>query len=114
MTDLNELGVGESHAASIASVVGSYDSQHTKYISVTKIQSKAKSEMVIDSRNMFSTLLKEYARKNDGILPLRMIIYRDGLSEGQFGQVISREIAGIKEACNELSEGYEPLVSEIR
>lgn len=35
-------------------------------------------------------------------------MYRDGVSESQFLEVLSFELRAMRQACKELEEGYEP------
>lgn len=45
--------------------------------------------------------------------PQRIIFYRDGVSEGQFYNVMIYEFDAIKKACAELEAGYNPMVTFI-
>ena len=45
--------------------------------------------------------------------PTRVIFYRDGVSEGQFSQVLSLELRAIREACMKLEVGYQPGITFI-
>jgi hypothetical protein len=47
----------------------------------------------------FATRLRLWAAHNRGQLPENIIIYRDGVSEGQFRQVLDRELPLIRAAC---------------
>jgi len=60
------------------------------------------------------------ARKQEGkpLLPLvkpeRIIIYRDGVAEGQFQEVLNTELVGIREACGALGGvDYKPSITLI-
>ena len=46
-----------------------------------------------------------------GRTPERIIYYRDGVSEGQFKEVLAREISAIQRACKSLEAGYEPGIT---
>jgi len=50
--------------------------------------------------------------KKNGILPKRIIVYRDGVSEGQFNQVVDQELPLIRKACQRF-QNYEPLITII-
>jgi len=43
-------------------------------------------------------LLVTFRTKN-GKFPERILFYRDGVSEGQYAQVMATEVAAVKEAC---------------
>jgi len=45
--------------------------------------------------------------------PQRVIVYRDGISEGQQAQAFEFEVAAIRNACNALEENYSPLITFI-
>ncbi|KAI1416524.1 Piwi-domain-containing protein [Hypoxylon sp. FL1857] len=51
-------------------------------------------------RERFAGRLKLWSRHNGGRLPENIIIFRDGVSEGQFEQVLDKELPLIREACN--------------
>ncbi|KAL2755996.1 hypothetical protein ACRALDRAFT_1064029 [Sodiomyces alcalophilus JCM 7366] len=50
---------------------------------------------------MFGTRLDLWAKHNAGKLPEYIVIYRDGVSEGQFSQVLAVELPHIRRACQE-------------
>lgn len=62
----------------------------------------------------FKTIMKEhlefYKKKNNGNLPQKILYYRDGVSEGQFDQIMAIERNDIMQACREIKPGYEKLV----
>ncbi|VDK84941.1 unnamed protein product, partial [Cylicostephanus goldi] len=45
--------------------------------------------------------------------PTRIIVYRDGVSEGQFAEVLREEIQGIRSACMILSPDYRPPITYV-
>lgn len=45
------------------------------------------------------------------VRPDKILFYRDGVSEGQFRQVLDHELAAIRAACMELEAGYEPGIT---
>lgn len=60
----------------------------------------SKQEMLSDRLiDAFTTRLDTWARHNGGKLPDNILIYRDGVSEGQFSQVLDKELPSIREAC---------------
>lgn len=111
--DFSHPGAGDNRSASVSSCVGSFDPEHVKYIACVRIQGRGKTEMIGEVREMFKELLYEYTKHNDNELPSKIIIYRDGVSEGQFQQVVTKEINGIKDACNLLCTGYDPKLTFI-
>ena len=47
----------------------------------------------------FKRHLEIWRKRNNGQLPQNIVIFRDGVSEGQFSQVLDRELPNIREAC---------------
>jgi eukaryotic translation initiation factor 2C len=41
------------------------------------------------------------------------LYYRDGVSEGQFEEVMLREVSAIQRACKSLEDGYEPGITFV-
>ena len=48
-----------------------------------------------------------------GYKPHRIIMYRDGVSEGQFSHVLQHELTAIREACIKLEPDYKPGITFI-
>ncbi|KAL0417652.1 UNVERIFIED_CONTAM: protein argonaute MEL1 [Sesamum radiatum] len=57
------------------------------------------------------TLIAFY--KSTGQKPHRIIFYRDGVSEGQFSQVLLHEMDAIRKACVSIEEQYLPKVTFV-
>merc|ERR1719435_778210 len=45
--------------------------------------------------------------------PKALVMFRDGVSEGQFTTVMARELADIRAACKDLQDTYEPQITYI-
>ena len=85
-------------------------------------------EFVLDTARMVKNLLKKFL-ENTKFKPHAIVYYRDGVSEGQFEEVLNKELSGIQRlvfsqpedyqnieffffrACKELEDGYEPKVT---
>ncbi|TFK35934.1 argonaute-like protein [Crucibulum laeve] len=98
---------GAQNRPSYTSLVGSVDSNCAKFIAKTYIQTSGQ-ELIDDLKDMCKSILemhKSYREKvekaADGY-PKRLIFYRDGVSEGQFEQVLQNELPRIQAACAEL------------
>lgn len=50
-------------------------------------------------------------RRRNNTLPASIIVYRDGVSEGEFLKVLMFEFTAIKAAANGLHPGYNPRVT---
>ncbi|KAF8407508.1 hypothetical protein HHK36_006642 [Tetracentron sinense] len=61
---------------------------------------------------MIKELLVSFHRAT-GKKPQRIIFYRDGVSEGQFYQVLLHEIDAIRKACLSLESNYQPPVTFV-
>lgn len=63
-------------------------------------EQKAKQEMLGSLlTEAFRSRLQLWQSKNSNALPENIVIFRDGVSEGQFAQVIDQELPMIREAC---------------
>ena len=58
--------------------------------------------------NLFAECLKQFYRVNDG-LPARIIIYRDGVGDGQLNMVREYELPQIVEGYSTLQAGYKSV-----
>jgi eukaryotic translation initiation factor 2C len=94
-------------APSIAGVVASTDIAYAQWPASLRIQ-KGRKEMVTDLTDMFVERLRLWQKRNNS-LPTRILVYRDGVSEGQFSIVLRDELPLIRKACNTV---YPPKVSK--
>ncbi|XP_010249941.1 PREDICTED: protein argonaute PNH1-like [Nelumbo nucifera] len=116
---------GEDSSPSIAAVVASQDwPEVTKYAGLVCAQAH-RQELIQDlfktwndpqrgivTGGMIRELLISF-RKATGQKPLRIIFYRDGVSEGQFYQVLLFELDAIRKACASLEPNYQPPVTFV-
>lgn len=91
---------------SFTAVVGNVDSHTAKYVASTEVQT-SKQEMIDDLQKMCREILQMYRTYRSEVEkqkspPARLIFYRDGVSEGQFKQVLDDELPRIQAACKEL------------
>lgn len=91
-------------APSIAAVVASKDKYLCHYPGSVGLQ-KGRVEMVGDLANMVTERLQCWQRFNGNKLPTKIIIYRDGVSEGQFDQVLQHELVAVRSACTAVYAG---------
>lgn len=61
----------------------------------------------------FRELLIMFYKSTGGYKPHRIILYRDGVSEGQFLTVLQHELTAIREACLKLEIDYRPGITFI-
>ena len=84
-------------APSIAGVVASIDEHLTQWPGSVRTQ-EGKKEMVEGLRDMVLERLALWHKKHQKRLPTKIVLYRDGVSEGQYKRVIEEELPPINEA----------------
>ncbi|XP_026825457.1 protein argonaute-2 isoform X2 [Ooceraea biroi] len=82
---------------SIAAVAASSTPSAFQYNIELRLQ-QPKEEMIMDLENIIISQILIYGKMNNR-LPNGIIYYRDGVSEGQLGQVMYYELNAIKRAC---------------
>ncbi|KAJ3715716.1 argonaute-like protein [Lentinula raphanica] len=92
---------------SIAAVVASVDSKFAQYSTSMELQ-ESKKEMVTNLATMMVERLKVFSARNAGTLPARVLVYRDGVSEGQYNTVINEEMPAIQAAFMKFSKPTAP------
>merc|ERR1712042_49864 len=68
-------------------------------------------EVIEDMKDVTKILLKRFYDRNSGRKPEKIVMFRDGCSEGQFLTVLSKELVAIRKACEELEQGYNPPIT---
>ncbi|CAE6016796.1 unnamed protein product [Arabidopsis arenosa] len=123
--DVTHPQPGEDSSPSIAAVVASMDwPEITKYRGLVSAQAHREEiiqdlyKLVQDPQRglVHSGLIREHFiafRRATGQIPSRIIFYRDGVSEGQFSQVLLHEMTAIRKACSSLQENYLPRVTFV-
>ncbi|XP_023211215.1 protein argonaute-2-like [Centruroides sculpturatus] len=114
--DVTHPSPGDKTSYSIAAVVGSLDSHPSRYAAAVRIQQPTKDkrhiEIIVQLKEMVKEILKQFY-KNTKQKPIKIIFYRDGVSEGEFSQVQNKEISQIRQSCMELEEDYQPGITYI-
>jgi len=91
-------------------LVASYDAQATKWYSRPLLSSR---ENVVEGlKKSFRDALLNYRRHNPK-LPDRVVIYRDGVGEGQLANVHKNETAAYLGACQDIDPDYNPKLTVI-
>ncbi|OVA01133.1 Argonaute/Dicer protein [Macleaya cordata] len=123
--DVTHPRPGEASSPSIAAIVASQDwPEVTKYAGLVCAQAP-RQEIIEDmykewqdpergtlTGGMIKELLLSFYRETRH-KPQRIIFYRDGVSEGQFHQVLYHELTGIRKACAALQPDYHPPVTFV-
>ncbi|XAR59689.1 hypothetical protein NMG60_11015612 [Bertholletia excelsa] len=123
--DVTHPPPGEDSSPSIAAVVASMDwPEITKFRGLVSSQSH-RDEIIHDLYTrtedphrgvVHGGMIRELFiafRRSTGLKPDRIIFYRDGVSEGQFNQVLLHEMDAIRRACVSLEENYLPPVTFV-
>ena len=93
-----------SNCPSVAAMVASVDSKLGQWPAVLSLQETKQStlapgqEIVSGIEEMLKSRLNLWSRKA-GVFPENILVYRDGVSEGQYKAVIEQEITGIEKCC---------------
>lgn len=123
--DVTHPQPGEDSSPSIAAVVASMDwPEATKYRGLVSAQHH-RVEIIQDLYNCYEDpkkgmvhggMIRELLRafwSSTRLKPARIIFYRDGVSEGQFNQVLLEEMDAIRKACASLQQDYMPRVTFV-
>ncbi|OJD35326.1 rna interference and silencing protein [Diplodia corticola] len=90
-------------APSIAAMVASIDARLGQWPATLSVQSAARQEMVSSLTPMLISRLRLWQTKGkNAALPENILLYRDGVSEGQYNQVLHDEIPQLREACRQV------------
>ncbi|KAJ3089055.1 Eukaryotic translation initiation factor 2C [Quaeritorhiza haematococci] len=92
--DVTHPPPGAGEGVSIAAVVASMDAKFYEYRTSIRLQG-ARQEIIMDLGDMVKELFILF-RERANIFPKRIIFYRDGVSEGQFGEVVLQEVSALK------------------
>ncbi|KAI3380253.1 hypothetical protein SNEBB_010630 [Seison nebaliae] len=109
--DVTHPPAGDRLKPSIAAVVGSMDAHPSRYAATVRVQEHRK-EVIQDICDMVRELLIQFY-KSTHFKPTRIILYRDGVSEGQFNSVLAHELKGVRQACVSLDKDYQPGITFI-
>ncbi|CAC5380453.1 unnamed protein product [Mytilus coruscus] len=109
--DVTHPPAGDASKPSIAAVVGSMDAHPSRYSATVRVQ-QHRQEIIQELSSMVRELLIQFY-KATRFKPTRIIFYRDGVSEGQFQQVLYHELRAVREACMKLEIGYQPGITFI-
>lgn len=87
-----------STAPSVAAIVASVDKTLSQFPCELSIQ-EGRKEMVTDLSEMLRSRLRLWRDKNK-VLPENILVYRDGVSEGQYQVLKDDEIPSLRKACD--------------
>ncbi|KMZ57729.1 Protein argonaute 4A [Zostera marina] len=123
--DVSHGPAGQSYLPSIAAVVSSREwPLISKYRAAVRTQS-SKMEMIDslfklvenngkqEDKGLMRELLLDFYKSSQNRKPENIIIFRDGVSESQFNQVLNIELDQIIEACKFLDDAWNPKFTVI-
>lgn len=91
-----------SNAPSVSAMVASIDKFLGQWPATLRIQ-RARQENVEDLTEMLKSRLNLWkTRGNHNDFPENILIYRDGVSEGQYNMVLSQELPHLRRACEQV------------
>ncbi|KAK6440392.1 hypothetical protein LTR95_003383 [Oleoguttula sp. CCFEE 5521] len=93
-----------SSAPSVASIVSSVEETIGQWPAASRVQ-EARKEMITDLTELVQGQLRLWQSKNR-TLPTNLVLYRDGVSEGQYQTVLDHELPAIKKAISSI---YSPM-----
>ncbi|KAI0139924.1 Piwi-domain-containing protein [Hypoxylon sp. NC0597] len=91
----------EQGAPSIAGMVASVDKYLGQWPAVLRRQRESRQEMVTHLGEMLETRLQLWKTKNSSY-PENILVYRDGVSEGQYKVVRNDELPKLEQACKKV------------
>lgn len=110
--DVNHPSESERIASSISVAVGSLDPLYSKYTASIRVQKKERDEIVKDLDNMIMELLEEFFKENN-TYPENLIIFRDGISEGQFEMIKQTEMPLIEKGITKVGKTMSVKITVI-
>ncbi|KAM3721464.1 Protein argonaute-1 [Dirofilaria immitis] len=102
---------GDPLASSIAAIVGSLNVSATRYAASFKIQ-QAGLEVVTYTVDAFRKRIMEFHIES-GCKPQHIVLFRDGVSDSEFLDVMNEELLCLKTAIHQLDRLYDPTISYI-
>jgi eukaryotic translation initiation factor 2C len=113
--DVTHPSPGSSEKApSVAGVVASVDSMFSQYPASMRTQ-EGRVEMVQQLEEMIVERLRLWQKRNQNKLPNKVIVYRDGVSEGQYRIVLESELPAFEKAFDKLygAKAKHPKISIV-
>lgn len=101
--DVTHPSPGSSKSApSVAGMVASIDKHLGQWPGILSMQEKPRQEMVSNLKEMLKQHLANWkSLGKHANLPENIVVYRDGVSEGQYADVLKDELPLLRDACRE-------------
>ncbi|OQE42916.1 hypothetical protein PENCOP_c003G05851 [Penicillium coprophilum] len=97
---------------SIAGIVASIDYRMGQWPGEVRAQTR-RQENIEFLKEMMLTRLRLWKDTNNGNLPQNILVYRDGVSDGQFPMVLEEELPKIQEAAKVVYRGAMPNITIV-
>ncbi|KAG8385133.1 hypothetical protein BUALT_Bualt03G0010100 [Buddleja alternifolia] len=108
--DVNHPGPMNALCPSIAAVVGTVNWPAANRYAARVAPQAHRSEKIINFGTMCLDLVNTYARLNR-VKPKKIVVFRDGVSDGQFGMLLEEELCDLKKAIYD--DHYQPPITLI-
>ncbi|KAL1460399.1 hypothetical protein MTO96_043312 [Rhipicephalus appendiculatus] len=92
-------------------VVGSLDAHPYRYAATVRVQQR-RQEIIQDLASMVKELLRQFYKWTP-FKPVRIVMYRGAVSEGQLEELVSREVRAIREGCLRMETNYKPGITFV-
>ncbi|XP_053689411.1 protein argonaute-2 isoform X2 [Sabethes cyaneus] len=109
--DVTHPSPEQTNIPSVVGVTASYDQEGFRYSCCYRLQNPT-DEMIRDLENIVNRQIRLFHQQN-GCFPERIMYYRDGVSEGQFAEILTIELRAIKDAAAKVNPNYKPQVTFI-
>ncbi|CAA2934405.1 argonaute 2 [Olea europaea subsp. europaea] len=108
--DVNHPGSKDSSCPSIAAVVGTVNWPAANRYAARVCPQDNRKEKILNYGAMCSDLVNTYARINR-VRPSKIVVFRDGVSEGQFDMVLNEELIDLRRAI--YNSDYKPTITLV-
>ncbi|GAA5826421.1 hypothetical protein JCM11251_002359 [Rhodosporidiobolus azoricus] len=105
-------GSGENVPSSIAAVVGSTDAQGMKYGAQVREQ-EGRREFITGMEEMVVIHVRAWMKENKNVKPDTVLMFRDGVSEGQYAPVVQEEVTALKAAFRVIDPKWTPKLTYV-
>ncbi|KFD48363.1 hypothetical protein M513_10775 [Trichuris suis] len=109
--DVTHPHVADRESPSIAAVVGNVDVNCAEYAASIRVQPNRR-ESILYLEDEFRERIRAFVYRSDK-RPSRIIMFRDGVSEGEFRQVLREELRALRAACRSLDKAYRPGITYV-
>lgn len=93
----------------MACSIATYNANCDAFSAQIRLQ-EGRSEIIADLSGMVEEHLRIFAKHNEGEYPERILIFRDGISEGQYAATLQYEHDAVVRACARILPGYRPRI----